>query len=314
MSEASATTLTDAPPESQKPPVQPTVQPLDLRGASLLSVRQLRKLRMHEQQFLEAASARVALFLRTDFPLKLESIQIVSYQKLTDAWPAPAHLVLFKTEPLRGVSILDIESALALSMADRLMGGSGKVDEPERALSEIERALLDQIAQIFLEEWCDNWAALRPLKPTILGCETDGRFLQTAPAQASMLTLLIEARLDQCAGRMQLAFPYLSLEPLLRQLCPQNEPAAEPKTAETQATPDWNRGLDEVALDVTAEWQGMELSAREMLHLKVGDVLQIGPHLNRQVCLRLGEQTKFNGRLGTMGGSWAVEITHPVKP
>jgi len=199
-------------------------------------------------------------------------------------------------------------------MADRLMGGSGKVDEPERALSEIERALLDQIAQIFLEEWCDNWAALRPLKPTILGCETDGRFLQTAPAQASMLTLLIEARLDQCAGRMQLAFPYLSLEPLLRQLCPQNEPAAEPKTAETQATPDWNRGLDEVALDVTAEWQGMELSAREMLHLKVGDVLQIGPHLNRQVCLRLGEQTKFNGRLGTMGGSWAVEITHPVKP
>ncbi|MGO8700729.1 MAG: flagellar motor switch protein FliM [Limisphaerales bacterium] len=314
MSAASATTLSDAPPEARRPPAPPAVQPLDLRGASLLSVRQLRKLRMHEEQFLEAAGARVALFLRAEFALKLESIQIVSYQKLTDAWTAPAHLVLFKTEPLRGVSILDIESSLALSMADRLMGGRGKVDDSERVLSEIERALLDQIVQIFLEEWCDNWAAIRPVKPTILGCETDGRFLQTAPAQASMLTLVIEARLEQCAGRIQLAFPYLSLEALLRQLCPENEPAAEPRTAATEAAPQWNRGLDEVALDVTAEWQGVELSAREMLHLQVGDVLQIGSHLSRQICLRLGEQTKFNGRLGTMGGSWAVEITQAVKP
>jgi flagellar motor switch protein FliM len=52
----------------------------------------------------------------------------------------------------------------------------------------------------------------------------------------------------------------------------------------------WNRCLDDVALPLTAEWQGLELSAREVLHLKVGDVLQVSPQLARQVCLRLGEQ------------------------
>jgi flagellar motor switch protein FliM len=40
---------------------------------------------------------------------------------------------------------------------------------------------------------------------------------------------------------------------------------------------------------LTAEWQGLELSARDILHLKVGDVLQVSPQLAQQVCLRLGE-------------------------
>jgi flagellar motor switch protein FliM len=113
---------------------------------------------------------------------------------------------------------------------------------------------------------------------------------------------------------MQLAFPYLSLEPLLRQLCPDTAPVAEERASAAQVNPMWNRSLDDVALDVTAEWQEVELSARQVLHLKVGDVLQVGSHLSRQVCLRLGEQAKFNGRLGTMGENWAVEITQTINP
>ncbi|MGA2175612.1 MAG: FliM/FliN family flagellar motor switch protein [Verrucomicrobiota bacterium] len=296
--------------ESQPPPV--AVQPLDLRASSLLSPRQLRALRAHEEQFLDAASARVSLFLRSEFPLKLASIQVVSYQKLTETWAAPAHLTLFKTEPLRGVSILDIEVPLALAIVDRLMGGPGKAAETARQLSEIERALLDQIVQILLEEWCNNWASLRPLKPSILGCESNGRFLQTAPPQASMLAFSIEACSGDGAGRMQLAFPYAALEPLLRQLCPEAEPAAHAPAPLPQASTQWNRGLDDVSLPVTAEWREMELSARDILHLKVGDVLQVGPQLARQVSLRLGELPKFNGRLGTLGGAWAVEITQPI--
>ena len=252
--------------------------------------------------------------MRADFSLKLQSIQIVSYQKLTEAWTAPAHLVLFKTEPFRGVSILDIETPLALCIADRLMGGSGQAEDPGRALSEIERALLDQIVQIFLEEWCDNWASFRPVKPSILGCETDGRFLQTAAPEASMLTLSIEAQLDQRLGRMQLVFPYLMLEPLLRQLCPVTEPLVESPAAALPASPKWNRGLDDVALGVTAEWQELDLSAREVLHLQVGDILQVGSHQQRPVSLRFGEQSKFAGRLGTLGGNWAVEILQTINP
>jgi flagellar motor switch protein FliM len=294
-------------------PMDSGPQPHDFRNSTLLSPRQMRKLRAHETQFLNAMEARVAQFLRVQFPLKLASISIDSYQKLTEGWAAPTHLILFKAEPLRGVSVLEIPLQMSLTIVDRLLGGPGRVEPTTREISEIEKAVLDQIVQVILEEWCNNWAAIKPLKPALLGCEPNGRFLQTAPPQTNMLTLAIDARLGDCAGQIKLAFPYAALEPSLRQLCGASESAPETPAPAPLAPAKWNRCLDDVALPVTAEWQGLELSARELVHLKVGDVLQISPQLARQVCLRLGEISKFNGRLGTQAGHWAVELTEAIK-
>jgi len=293
--------------------VEAAPQAHDFRNSSLLSPRQMRKLRAHETQFLNAMEARVELFLRSEFPVKLAGIQIDSYQKLTEGWAGPTHLVLFKTEPLRGVSVLEIPLRLGLSIVDRLLGGSGRVEETAREISEIEKALLDQIVQVILEEWCNNWASIKPLKPATLGCESNGRYLQIAPPQTNMLVLAVDARLGDCAGQIKLVFPYAALEPCLRQLCVGSEAAAETPAPAASAPARWNRCLDDVALPVTAEWQGLEMSGREMVHLKVGDVLQISPELARQVCLKLGEISKFNGRLGTLAGHWAVELTEAIK-
>jgi len=309
--------MSDSPnpdPSAAPPPTEDAgAQPYDFRGSSLLSPRQMRKLRAHETQFLNAMEARVALFLRVEFPLKLAGIQVLSFQKLTESWAGPTHLTLFKTEPLRGVSILEIPIQLGLAIVDRLLGGPGRVEESGRDLSEIERALLEQIVQIILEEWCNNWAVVKPLKPALLGCESTGRFLQTAPPQTNMLTLALDARLGDCRGQIQFAFPYAALEPLLRQLGGGEETSFDSSALPAAAPAKWNRCLDEVALALTAEWQGLELSARDILHLKVGDVLQVNPQLARQVTLRLGDLSKFNGRLGTVAGYWAVELTEAVK-
>jgi flagellar motor switch protein FliM len=303
-----------APPPAESAPAEPVAQPHDFRQTSLLTPRQMRKLRAHETQFLSAMEARVALFLRAECPLKLAGIQIVSYQKLTEGWVGPTHLILFKTEPLRGVSLLEIPLQLGLSIVDRLMGGAGRIENATREISEIEKALLDQIVQIILEEWCNNWAAIKPLKPVLLGCESNGRFLQTAPPSTNMLTLAIDARLGDCVGQIKLAFPYTALEPCLRQLCAGSEPISETPAPSPSAPVKWNRCLDDIALPVTAEWQGLELSGRDVLYLKVGDVLQVTPEMAQQVCLRLGEMLKFHGRLGSVAGQWAVELTQALKP
>lgn len=303
MSEASATDL----------PSKDNVQPCDFRGTSLLSQRLVRKLRMHEEQFLAATSARVAMFLRAEFPMRLGAIQVVSYRKWAEGWPPPCHLALFKTEPLRGVSILGIPIALASAIVDRLLGGTGKPGEP-RELSEIEKALLEQIVQIALEEWCNNWGSLKQLKPALLGSESSGRYLQTAPAETNMLVLTIEARTGDCSGNLQLALPYGSMEPLLRQLCPETDNAPETPAPAAPSPARSVGSFQDVRLPVTAEWAGLELSAREVLHLKAGDVLQLNPHMAREVCVRVGTLHRFNGRLGSAGGRWAVEIANVIKP
>jgi len=246
--------------------------------------------------------------------MRLADIEIISYQKLAEGWKAPSHLTLFKTEPLRGVAILDIPVVFGLTIVDRLMGGPGKGAETAREISAIEKALLDQIVQIILEEWCANWARFKQLKPALLGCESNGRFLQTAPPQTNMLVLSIDARNGDASAQLKLAFPYSSLEALVRQLAPEADCSADAPAPAPQPAPKWNRTLDDVSLPVTAEWQGLDLTARDVLGLQVGDVLQVGPQLTQHVSVRLGELPKFQGRLGTAGGRWAVELTRPATP
>lgn len=290
------------------------VQPYDFRNPMLLAPGELRKLRLHQEEFTSALAARLSLYLRLEFALKLTSLQTVAYGKLAQSWSNPSHLTLFKIEPLRGVSILEIPPRLGLSIVDRLMGGPGNAPESAQEMSEIENALLDQAVQLILGEWCIHWSKVKELKPVLLGSETNGKFIQTAPPETMMLVIAMEARLGQCVERIQIGFPYASLETLIRQLTKSADMVVDaPAQSAAKVACKWNPCFDDVTISLVAEWQGLELTARDILALKVGDVLQINPQCAQQVKVRLADHLKFTGRLGTVAGNWAVELTQPVK-
>jgi flagellar motor switch protein FliM len=297
------------------PPPKDAVQPYDFRNPMLLSPRELRKLRSHQQEFVSSLAARLSQHLRLEFILKLTGLQTISYQNLVDSWASPSHLALFKIEPLRGVSILEIPPRLGSCIVDRLMGGPGKVPAAPQEMSEIEKALLEQIVQLILAEWCGQWSRLRELKPVLLGYESNGRFVQTAPPETTMLLLSMEAGIGEFVEKIQIGFPYSALEPLIRKLSQGAAEAAMDAAIQPGArtAPKWNPSFDNVDLPVTAEWHGLEMTAREMLALKVGDVLRIDPQSVQQVTVRLAEVPKFTGRPGMLSGNWAVELTQVIK-
>ena len=269
---------------------------------------------MHQEEFVNALAARLSNYLRLEFSLKLTDLQTVAYGRLAQGWPNPSHLSLFKIEPLRGISILEIPIALGMCIVDRLMGGPGEAAEQGREMSEIENALLDQAIQIVLGEWCGHWVKMKELKPVLLGFETNGKFVQTAVPETMMLVIAMEARIGDCTEQIQIAFPYSSLEVLIRGLSRGADPApeAQPQPAASPGCK-WNPAFDDVCIPVVAEWQRVELTARELLSLKPGDVLKITGKDAQHIKVRLSEMTKFNGRLGKVAGNWAVELTEVIK-
>jgi flagellar motor switch protein FliM len=269
-------------------------------------------LKHHQEEFAKGLASRLTQLLRLEFSLKLTSLQTVSCRTLADSWANPSQLTLFKTEPLRGVSILELPPRLACAMVDRLMGGPGHMPEVLVEMSEIEQALLEQAVQIFLEEWCGRWAGIKDLKPIILGSETNGRFVQAGPPETSMLVISLEGGFGENTGQIKFGFPYASLEPLIRVLAKEVETTPAPSAAATAAlkpAAKWNGNMDDIRVPVTASWQGLEMSAREITSLKIGDMIPLDVNFLRQVDVRLADQPKFHGRPGTIAGQWAVELT-----
>ncbi len=132
------------------------VEPYDFRNPAFLSEVELRRLRLVHEDFIRYLSARLSLFLRMEFGLKMAKLTTVNYQKFTESLPSPTHICLFKAEPLTGVSVIDINPRLALTIADRLLGGRGHSVKAERYLTEIEVALMEDVIVIILEEDQDD--------------------------------------------------------------------------------------------------------------------------------------------------------------
>jgi flagellar motor switch protein FliM len=279
----------------------------DFRQSGFLAPSELRRIRQRHEQFIRSLAARLAIFLRLEFSLQLSKVQIGGYQNFVENLPGPTHITLFKTEPLKGVGLLVIPPKLGLTLVDRLLGGAGQSTEEARELSEIETALIDQVASLVIGEWCNHWPEMRGLQPSLLGHENNSRYLQTAAPDTAMLILTMDGGVGEQAEPIQIVFPYATVEPLVRLLSP-SLPGAE--TAPARASrPKWNTQFNEIKVPVIAEWHGLKMSASEILRLKAGDLLALDPACAAQVHLRLNQVPKFIGRPGTSGGKWAVQLT-----
>ncbi len=285
----------------------------DFRQPALLSTSEMRKLRLRHEEFLRALAARLSVYLRLEVGLKATRFETHSFQKYVAALPTPAHVILFKVEPLKGVCLLDMSPRLGLTIVDRLLGGAAQGVNTAGELSEIDLALLDQVAQIVITEWCQLWQKLESLRPVVLGHESNGRFLTSSPQDSAVLILSMEVRLGDCTEPMQLALPFATVEPLLRQAARDN-PAAGNAPATKPGRPQWNPLLDDVPVRIITEWHGLELSARALAGLKPGDVVPLDPECLDRVEVRLEERPKFRARLGTIGNRWAAELTGILKP
>jgi len=286
------------------------IEPYDFRNPAFLSEAELRRLRLLHEDFIRYLSARLSLYLRMEFGLKMAKLTTVTFSKFTDALPNPTHISLFKVEPLVGVGILDINPRLALTIADRLLGGRGHSVKAERYLTEIEIALIEDVILILLEEWCAQWKTEQELRPSIIGHENNGRFLQTSPRDAIMLAMTLECNFGDCSEQIQIGVPYYTIEPVVKKM----QARRQKDTAVTQAVKlaEWQPAYGRITVPVRAEWEAFELTLREVSSLRVGDVIEMQPTICADTRVLLNGTPKFVGTVGLDTDRVAVQLTRKL--
>ena len=290
----------------------PKIEAYDFRNPVFLTEVELRRLRLLHEDFIRYLSARLSLFLRMEFALKMSKLTTLSYSKFTESLPSPTHLCLFKAEPLMGVGILDINPRLALTVADRMLGGRGHSVKAERFLTEIEIGLMEDIIMIMLEEWCNQWKLEKELHPQIMGHESNGRFLQTSPKDAIILALTLEADFGDCAEQIQIGVPYYTIEPLVKSMQARRQKDSNLSSESVNHRAEWQAVYDKVNIPAQARWDAFELSLREITSLRVGDVIEMPADIIDKTELLLNGTVKFVGSVGLDSDHVAVKLTQKV--
>jgi len=286
------------------------VEAYDFRNPVFLSEVELRRLRLLHEDFIRYLSARLSLYLRMELGLKMARLTTATYSKFTEGLPNPTHLSLFKVDPLVGVGILDINPRLALTIADRLLGGRGHSVKAERYLTEIEIALLEDVIAIILEEWCAQWKTEQELHPMIIGHENNGRFLQTSPKDAIVLILTLEVNFGDCSEQVQIGVPYYTIEPVVKKMQARRQKDAAVSSTAKRA--EWNTAYEHIKVPVRAEWAALDLTLREVTSLRAGDVIELPASLFHETRVLLNGSPKFVGTVGLDGDRVAIQLTRKI--
>ncbi len=287
------------------------IETYDFRNPVFLTENELRQVRIRHETFIHYLAARLSLFLRMDFGLKMSQLYTVPYKRFTESIPNPTHITLFRVEQLSGVGILDMNPRLAMTIVDRLLGGKGHSIRDERYLTDIEIALVEDVIYLILEEWCRQWEDTRELNASLIGRENNGRFLQTSPHDAIMLVLTMEAVVGDCSEAMQIAIPYYTIEPVIRKM--QENSKRFNSSSNEKRDPRWMPVYNEISVPVRAEWKAFESTVRDVLALRPGDLILLPSNIMEHTVVCLADTERFVGEVGIDNDQVVVKLTDTIR-
>jgi flagellar motor switch protein FliM len=203
-------------PEAARSEVRAKVLPYNFSSAGQISTDQLRAISMLNDLFARNLTHNLAAWLRTRFQVNLVSAEQIQFNEFLLRIPEISYVASVRLEPLGALSVLQLDLALAPPVIDLLLGGEGK-DGPLRELTDIEESILGSVVEIICRELTAAW------QPVGLSFNFERRQMQTQVARIMSVTektlcLSFEIRMPHSSGLLNLAFPAVVANTILRRL------------------------------------------------------------------------------------------------
>lgn len=199
------------------PSVLPSFQPCDFRQAGQIKKDQVRAISNLHEGFARNLTNALGAYLRVVFEVNLVSVEQLTFREFLQRIPDLAYLATFLVNPMGATAALDLEPSLVFPIIDLLLGGVGRMNEQERAITEIEEGIMEGVVRILCSELQTAWSPLGS------NFEFDER-VQPAQLQRIMppgdktLCLSFEIHMPESQGVMNVAFPAVVSNALLRRL------------------------------------------------------------------------------------------------
>jgi flagellar motor switch protein FliM len=210
--QAAHSTTSDAGPAT----IKARVLPYNFASAGQISTEQLRAISMLNDLFARNLTHNLAAWLRTRFQVNLVSAEQIQFNEFLLRIPEISYVASVRLEPLGALSVLQLDLALAPPVIDLLLGGEGR-EGPLRELTDIEESILGSVVEIICRELTAAW------QPVGLSFNFERRQMQTQVARIMSVTektlcLSFEIRMPHSSGMLNLAFPAVVSNTILRRL------------------------------------------------------------------------------------------------
>ena len=287
----------------------------DFKRPDKFSKEQLRTVSIMHETFARLTTTSLSAQLRSLVHVHVASVDQLTYEEFIRSIPTPTTLAVINMDLLKGNAVLEIDPASTFCMIDRLFGGRGATTgNKNRDLTDIEQEVMEGVIVRILANIREAWTQVIDLRPRFAQIETNPQFAQIVPPTEMVVLITLETKVGDEEGMMNFCIPYLVLEPIVSKLSSQFWFSSVRKSSTTQYLGTIKQQLTSVDMDVVADFGNINLPIRDVLSLRVGDVVRLSNiKVGDPLSLSIGNKKKFYCQPGVVGKKMAVQITGKVE-
>jgi flagellar motor switch protein FliM len=287
-----------------------TYEVYDFRRPDKFAKDQLRTLQMVHETFARLASSGLSAYLRCPVQVELISLEQVPYEEYLLSINKSVFTII-SLPPLNGQAVIEIEFSLVFAILDRMLGGTGRAFD-RSSLTDIERPLVTQVLERLFSALKTSWETIVMVSPSVEGMETSPQFVQVAPRNDIVVTVLLEVKVGSQRGAMSLCIPYLVLKPITSKLGAQTWYYSGERKATSTTRNMLSYHVGRVPVVCTVELGTASINVGEFLELKPGDIVKLSEETTADMLLKVGDLAKFYGRPAVSGRKIVFTISGRV--
>ena len=254
--------------------------------------------------------SRASLFAATGLSLdvNISSIDSIKFGEFCRSIPIPASLNIFKMEPLRGFALLVLEGPLVFAFIDTLFGGRSvsHVKLEGKTFTTIEKKIIGKIVEMILSDLQKAWSDVYKLKIVFTRSEIDPQFAAIVTPDDMVIATKLMIDLQNVSGTMTICIPYSVLEPIRDKL---KQRFQDERLEVDQKWVRYIRGkVKKLTINLSCALCKSGITGRELLAMKVGDVIQLDQKMNDPVIISVEGVPKFIGYPGICNKRKAIKI------
>ena len=285
----------------------------DFKRPDKFSKEQIRTVSIMHETFARLTTTALSAQLRSMAHVHVASVDQLTYEEFIRSIPTPTTLAVINMDPLKGNAILEIDPAITFSIIDRLFGGQGQASKVQRDLTDIEQSVMEGIIVRILANMREAWTQVIDLRPRLGQIETNPQFAQIVPPSEMVVLVTLETKIGEEEGMMNFCIPYITIEPIISKLSSQFWFSSVRRSSTTQYLGVLKEKLSSVDMDVVAEIGSIDLPIRDVLTLKVGDIVRLSNiRVGDPLTLNVGNKKKFYCQPGVIGKKMAVQVVGKI--
>ncbi len=273
---------------------------------------------------LEMAFERLARTFRNDFSLilnkmidsRLVNVEITKFSDFIKTLPVPSsiHIIKMTIPHSEGLILVTIDARVIFSSVEVLLGGDFPqyVKVEGRDFTTVEQSIAKKIVDIFLKNLAESWKPISSIEFSYVRSELIPQFAAIAQPTNAVILGMFELEMGDIVGKMNLCIPYILIEPVKDKL----QAGYQSDTIDNFAG--WRRKLaellEDVSVEIRVELGRAKMTLRDLIKLKVGDVIVLDKHTTDELDVKVQGITKFKGLPGVQRGDKAVKITKRIEP